>query len=408
MILVVAFVVACTVGIIVRGIVLRGLGSMAVAGLNTLVAESYGANSLESHDVRAMGKLQALLQARVESGRLAYAVMVTPEGHVFASTLPAEINTTFPLDDRMRAALDEGRVSVAVTDQSVVEGAPKGRYLQVVGPLQRGEGQHPTGAVLAYRSYDGAASVRNAVATVVGTIMLGSLVACFLLALVSRVAEREIAQSRAELETMEGRLRATTSELEGHTVGTLQALIAAVDAKDHYTARHSLNVADYAKLIAERLDWDVDSEILERAGLLHDVGKIGVRESVLLKPDLLTAEEYTEVQEHSRMGGHIVESIPSLLDVVPAVLYHHERWDGRGYPEGLAGEDIPRAARVLAAADAFDAMTSSRPYRPAISMEKVIAEFEEFSGEQFDPAVAEVVIALIREGKLLPRQSNAA
>ncbi|HZH99428.1 MAG TPA: diguanylate cyclase, partial [Fimbriimonadaceae bacterium] len=152
--------------------------------------------------------------------------------------------------------------------------------------------------------------------------------------------------------------------LEDGSLATIQALAAAVDAKDAYTQGHSLRVADYAAELVRRLGGsDAEAELVYRAGTLHDVGKIGVPDGILNKPGILSDEERTIMEAHPVLGEIIVKKVPQLSALLPGVRHHHERWNGTGYPDGLAGEEIPYMARVLALADTFDAMTSDRPYR---------------------------------------------
>lgn len=168
--------------------------------------------------------------------------------------------------------------------------------------------------------------------------------------------------------------------------GTLRALTAAIDAKDAYTCGHSERVAHLARLMAEEMGLPAeDADRLEIAGLVHDVGKIGVPEAVLKKPAKLTVEEFGLIKLHPEIGFRILRGIKPLAPMLPAVLHHHERWDGRGYPHGLAGEMIPLDARILAVCDTFDAMSSNRSYRPAIERRDVLAEIERCAGSQFDP-----------------------
>ncbi len=179
---------------------------------------------------------------------------------------------------------------------------------------------------------------------------------------------------------------ALVSDLNSMFLGTLEALTASIDAKDRYTCGHSRRVALLTKQLA--ISIDLDQHTVERmhiAGLVHDVGKIGVPESVLLKPGRLDEGEFEWIRRHPEMGYRILRDIPQLDDVLPGVLYHHERWDGKGYPHGLAAERIPLMARLIALADSFDAMSSTRTYRPAMGRAKVLEEIENCSGTQFDP-----------------------
>jgi HD-GYP domain-containing protein (c-di-GMP phosphodiesterase class II) len=178
-------------------------------------------------------------------------------------------------------------------------------------------------------------------------------------------------------------------------MGTVHAMTAAIDAKDRYTRGHSERVALMgAKLAAAVGMGDEQVERIRIAGLVHDVGKIGVPEAVLRKPGRLTDEEFEQIKRHPRIGYDILQDIGPLRDVLPGVLYHHERWDGRGYPEGLAAGEIPLMGRLLAVADAFDAMSSDRSYRPALPREKVLREMIDCAGSQFDPELAPIFVKL--------------
>ena len=178
-------------------------------------------------------------------------------------------------------------------------------------------------------------------------------------------------------------------------MGTLHALTAAIDAKDSYTHGHSERVALLSRDLARAAG--LDDETVERvylAGLVHDVGKIGVPEAVLCKPGRLTEPEFDLIKTHPRIGANILRDIRQMHDLIPGVLYHHEKYDGRGYPDGLAGEDIPLFGRLIGLADAFDAMSSTRTYRAALDPEHVLAEVRRCAGTQFDPALAEVFLTL--------------
>ena len=172
-------------------------------------------------------------------------------------------------------------------------------------------------------------------------------------------------------------------------LGSLKALTAAIDAKDRYTCGHSERVALMARELALASGMpSAQADRVHIAGLLHDVGKIGVPEAVLCKAGRLTDAEFALIRLHPEIGHRILKDIPMLGDILPGVLNHHERWDGKGYPQGLSGLGIPHVARLLAIADTFDAMSSTRSYRPAMSRERVMAEIRKEAGRQFDPELA--------------------
>ena len=182
---------------------------------------------------------------------------------------------------------------------------------------------------------------------------------------------------------------------------TIYALTAAIDAKDHYTFTHSNNVAYYATELGRLIGLNEDTvEILRESALLHDVGKIGISESVLNKPGRLTQEEYEEIKGHVEASIGIIRHLPSLDYVIPAVIGHHERYDGRGYPRGIAGEDIPLLARILCVADSFDAITSKRCYKEATDLQRAFNIMYEEAGKQFDPYLSVQFVQAIQEGKI--------
>ncbi len=166
----------------------------------------------------------------------------------------------------------------------------------------------------------------------------------------------------------------------------IAALSVTLDAGEHASRGHSDRVMDYAMLIGQEIGLPFEQvELLRFAGLMHDIGKVGISEEILLKPSKLTEEEMRRVQGHVRTGATLVEQVDFLNDLAPIIMHHHERWDGTGYPMGLRGEDIPLMARILGVADAYDAMTSDRPYRPRLSHSAARAEMEAGAGTQFDP-----------------------
>ena len=189
---------------------------------------------------------------------------------------------------------------------------------------------------------------------------------------------------------------------------TIYALTAAIDAKDHYTFSHSQHVAEYAAALASTAGLDSENiEIVRQAGLLHDIGKIGTPEAILSKTGRLTDEEYAVIKQHVESSTAMIRYLPSMDYVIPSVLGHHERWDGKGYPRGIAGEQIPIGARCLCLADSFDAMVSRRSYKEAMSVDRALQEIEDNLGTQFDPRLGKMFIELVRSGKM-PVHADAA
>jgi putative nucleotidyltransferase with HDIG domain len=192
-------------------------------------------------------------------------------------------------------------------------------------------------------------------------------------------------------------------DLERLLLDTIKAIAATIDARDGYTHRHSERVAALTSQLARELGLsDADRETAELSALLHDVGKIAVPDSILNKPGKLTPEEFAEMQKHPMHGARILGNIQSatVKAVLPGVQYHHEKWDGTGYPDGLKGEGIPFLGRLLGVADFFDALTSARAYRGAMTTEEAIALVTKGSGTHFDPAVASALIRIHDRGDL--------
>jgi HD-GYP domain-containing protein (c-di-GMP phosphodiesterase class II) len=178
-------------------------------------------------------------------------------------------------------------------------------------------------------------------------------------------------------------------------LNTITILAQAVELRDEYTGGHTARVSSYALLLAKHLNLPPSDLHLIRIGTpLHDIGKIGIDDAILRKPGRLTPEEFKVMQTHTVKGAAILGTLPDLAPVVPIARSHHERWDGQGYPDALAGEQIHRLARIVAVADAFDAMTSDRPYRRGMAPEVAFAEVQKQSGRQFDPECAAAFLAI--------------
>lgn len=190
------------------------------------------------------------------------------------------------------------------------------------------------------------------------------------------------------------------AELTEAYTSTVRSLVTAIEAKDPYTRGHSERVAVFAGRLARRLGFTrSELDLLERAALLHDVGKIGIDLDTLTSPTQLTAEEVRIIRQHPVLGSQLVGDVEFLSEIVPIVRHHHERLDGAGYPDGLIGNAIPKLARVLAVTDAYDAMTSDRAYRLGISRESAIAEIARVTGTQLDEVIAEQFVAMLIEDR---------
>lgn len=186
-------------------------------------------------------------------------------------------------------------------------------------------------------------------------------------------------------------------DLKELLIGSLKALVNSIDAKDQYTRGHSDRVAIISKWIAEHYakSKKISQEDIQKiylSGLLHDIGKIGISEDVLKKPGKLTEEEYEEMKNHPAIGAGILSEIQQMSDILPGILHHHEKFDGKGYPKGLAGNNIPLMGRIVMIADSFDAMTSERTYRKALSVDAALKEIEANLGRQFDPAIGQIFL----------------
>lgn len=198
------------------------------------------------------------------------------------------------------------------------------------------------------------------------------------------------------IKTINEQLQDKNQELERAYLDTIGILRQTVEAKDPYTRGHSDRVSEYSVLIGKKLGLDENTlHILKIGGLFHDIGKIGIPDSILLKESKLSDEEYSQIKNHPMIGVHMLGDAAIFTDILPIVKHHHERYDGRGYPSQLVGDDIPYVARIAAVADTFDAMTSKRSYRDSLPIDVVRAEIERCSGTQFDPNIAKVFLDIM-------------
>jgi HD-GYP domain-containing protein (c-di-GMP phosphodiesterase class II) len=202
-----------------------------------------------------------------------------------------------------------------------------------------------------------------------------------------------------ELASYDSENRRLIAALEQGYLDTIRSLASAIDAKDPYTRGHSQRVSAMAVAIGRQLALPPEELLaLEYGGVLHDIGKIGMPDAILSKAAPLTAGERDQAKNHPRIGSEIVAGVSFLAATAPAIRNHHERWDGAGYPDGLAGEAIPLVARIVNAADTWDACTSDRPYQKSFSLEEALAIFARLRGTQIDPAVHDALVAVVRSG----------
>jgi putative nucleotidyltransferase with HDIG domain len=210
-----------------------------------------------------------------------------------------------------------------------------------------------------------------------------------------QVAERAAKSKEAFFNMLED-IRESYKELEELFLNLISTMVNTLDAKSPWTKGHSVRVAKYAEDIAEEMGLsENEMKDIRLAGILHDIGKIGTYDYLLDKPSKLTDEEFAIVKKHPAQGANILQGIKQLKNILPLIRYHHERIDGRGYPDGLNGEQIPLGAKILHVADSFDSMTADRPYRPAPGKEYARSEFEKYSGIQFDAEVVEVFLRIL-------------
>lgn len=219
---------------------------------------------------------------------------------------------------------------------------------------------------------------------------------------ISRVLE--LHELRNGLET---RLEQKTKQIEKITLNSITTIANIIEAKDEYVCGHSIRVAKCSVEIAKRLGWsDTELQNLHYVALLHDIGKIGVPDSILNKTSKLSKEEFDFIKKHPVIGSKILKDINMIPEAETGALYHHERYDGSGYPFGLSGNNIPIIARIIGIADSYDAMTSNRVYRAKLSNNEVISEFERCLGTQFDPEICGIFIDMLKSGFCIPDEKE--
>jgi len=315
---------------------------------------------------------------------------------VYSSDSPGQIGQNFPLDQRLAAAFS-GNTASQVTDSPDdlrgPAGVGSGSVLAVYAPLTFEGGVDVAAALEVHRAYAPIADRIERSQTVMYVAVAGAL--GFLYAVLLAIVGR----GSAVMGRQRGQLMLRSQELKRSHDSLLQVLSAALDLRDQATKGHSLRLARLALAVGQELGFsDEELSHLEQAAMLHDMTKLELPKAILEKAGPLTDDEWQKIQRHPELGYEMVRNAPFLQEAGEIILCHHERYDGGGYPRGLKGEEIPLAARIFALADAYDAMTSDRPYRKAVSHAAAVRELKGSAGTQFDPGVVEAFLTANRKG----------
>jgi putative nucleotidyltransferase with HDIG domain len=332
-----------------------------------------------------------------------------PDGVLaWTDTDPRRIGHRYEVDEHLDKALEgDGEAELEdLEDDGEHAGEREAgitRALEVYAPVRSDDGKQIVGAFEVYADAkpleSAISSRRNEIWLVVALVFLGF---CGTLGILARKASNTLRGQTRMLQEHSAALAESYDALERSTLDAIESLNATVEAKDPYTAGHSSRVQHMALTLGHELGLSKEElDALRLGGLFHDIGKIAIPDAILLKPDRLTADEFERMKEHSAEGARIVGKLSRLGPIVPLIRHHHERWDGRGYPDGLAGQDIPLLAAIVGLADAWDAMTTERPYAPAMSPEDALEEITRGNGTQFAPAVAQ---AMLRIGERDPAE----
>ena len=324
---------------------------------------------------------------------------------VWTNRAPERIGRRFELDGELGETIAENQAhaSIGSLEEEAENSVERrlfgnGKVFEVYAPLESDDG---TRAIGAYEIYAKPRHIEAFIASRKRLIWL-AIVGVFLtlygaLALLVRNASSTLRRQATTLQARSRELMDSYRRLEESSLEAIESLNATVDAKDPYTAGHSARVQRIALAVAEELGLPAQRlDAVRFGGLFHDIGKIAVPDSILTKPAALDADEYSVIQRHPADGAAIVSHFSRLHEAVPLIRHHHERWDGNGYPDRLAGDDIPIEACVIGLADAWDAMTTDRPYRAALSVEEAAAEVRSCRGTQFAPSVVDAFFAALR------------
>ena len=330
-----------------------------------------------------------------------------PDGVLAWTNLePERIGKHFPQSDHLQEVLEAGEAEAELeslhdSEDSAEANLGIDHVLEVYAPILGRSGR----VVGAYEIYANSSALEAAISERKRVIWMatGAVFAALwaLLLLLVRGASATLRRQTEKLRARSRQLMDSYARLEENTLEAIESLNATVEAKDPYTAGHSHRVQDIALAIGTQLRLEQPRlEALRLAGLFHDIGKLAVPDAILTKPSRLTAEEFGLIQQHSEAGARIVAKLGRLRDTVSIIRHHHERWDGNGYPDRLAGDDIPLEAAIVGLADAWDAMTTDRPYHRALTVQEALEEIRTGRGTQFAPAVVDAFLLTLGLGNV--------
>ena len=332
-----------------------------------------------------------------------------PDGVLaWTNRAPERIGRPFSLEGDLGETIADKRAHASIDDlggdeDEAERAAASSHVLEVYAPLLSTNGSHVIGAYEIYANPRHTESFIASRKRVVWFAVLGVFAALYAaLALFVRTASNTLQRQASTLRTRSRELMESYRRLEESSLEAIESLNATVDAKDPYTAGHSARVQRVALAVAEELG--VPRERLDAVrfgGLFHDIGKIAVPDRILTKPGALDDAEYLSIQRHPADGAEIVSHFGRLREAVPLIRHHHERWDGKGYPDRLSGDDVPLEAYVVGLADAWDAMTTDRPYRTAMTVDEAAVEVRRCRGTQFAPRVVDAFFAAFRRQRAI-------
>jgi putative nucleotidyltransferase with HDIG domain len=321
---------------------------------------------------------------------------------VWTSLAQERIGQRFPLGHGLQEVFETGRAeaefeNLGEEEDAVEAGLGVDHVLEVYSPVTSEDGD----VIGAYEIYASAADLEASIADRKRVIWMATAAVFFalwaMMLLLARTASRTLRRQTTTLRERSLALSESYRRLEESSLEAIATLNATVEAKDPYTAGHSARVQRIALAVASELGFSpMELDAVRYGGLFHDIGKIGIPDTLLTKPHRLTRAEYEVMKTHSAEGARIVGKFGRLRDCVPVIRHHHERFDGAGYPDALAGEGIPMSAAVVALADAWDAMTIERPYQRALTVEEALAEIRNGRGTQFVPVVVDAFFAALK------------